>query len=163
MPAEKFCPGRTVSVGYWKEDQTGTLPVLREKLPKSSRDAEETPWPAVLDSQMIAPEPLTRQRLPEGRNWRDPAESTVVPWPADQTITPPEYAMAATNVGGLVVGLVGAKPREKVLFGDDQARAGSDAWRADPGRISDEATVMAQRKMRAWSCICFVCSVSMSM
>jgi hypothetical protein len=78
-----------VSVGLSKEDQTTVSFRRRESLPVSSREAEETPFPAVPESQTVLPEPLTRRRAPEGRNWREAAESTGVE-PAVQMGTPPE-------------------------------------------------------------------------
>lgn len=54
-----------VSVGLSKEDQAETPPFLRStRLPESSREAEVTFSRWVLESQMIAPEPLMRRRVP---------------------------------------------------------------------------------------------------
>lgn len=55
----------------------------------SSRSREETWRPEVPDSQSLAPEPLTRRRLPEESKLRVPPESTASE-EADQMGTPPE-------------------------------------------------------------------------
>lgn len=62
--------------------------LVRMSSPESSKEAEETPREAVLESQMIWPEPLTRRRVPVFRNWREAVESTGVV-PAVQMGTPP--------------------------------------------------------------------------
>lgn len=72
----KFCVGTIVSVGFSKVDQTETVPFLRTRLPESERVAEETPRSAVPDSQRTVPLLLTRWRLPEVRNRKDPPKST---------------------------------------------------------------------------------------
>lgn len=63
------------------------MPLRRIRLPESSSRAEETPRPAVLESQTVRLEPSTRRREPEERKWRAPAESTE---PADQMGRAPE-------------------------------------------------------------------------
>lgn len=78
-----------MSVGLSKEDQTTVSFRERERSPESSREAEETPLPAVPESQTVWPEPLRRRRAPEERNWREAEESTGVE-PAVQMGTPPE-------------------------------------------------------------------------
>lgn len=70
-------------MGWSKLDQRVPVPLEITKLPLSSRVAEVAP--AVPASHTAEPEPLTRRRSPERRNWRDPPESTAAPFPADQT------------------------------------------------------------------------------
>lgn len=68
LPTVKFCDGTIESVGFSKLDQTETVPLRSTKSPESSSWAEETPRLAVLESQRVVPEPLTRRRVPEERN-----------------------------------------------------------------------------------------------
>ena len=108
-----------VSVGLLKLDQTAPVPLERTKLPSSSRVAEEIPRLEVLESQTVAPDPLTRRRFPLERNWNEPPESTEAPLPADQIVSAPlEKTIAAMNEGGEVGGSTGTKPRENVLLGE---------------------------------------------
>lgn len=74
-------------MGLSKLVQRVLVPFEITKLPLSSRAAEVAP--AVADSQTVEPEPLTRRRLPEERNCKDPPESTAAPCPADQTTGSP--------------------------------------------------------------------------
>lgn len=57
----------------------------------------------VPDSHKVEPDPLTRRIFPVERNWKEPLESTVAPFPAVQmTGDPPEKTMAAKKEGGVV-------------------------------------------------------------
>jgi len=84
----------------------------------------------------VEPDPLTRTRLPAGRNWKDAAESTAAPFPADQTAgAPPEWTTAAVKEGGKVGGWRGRKWREKVSFGEDHDWVVLEAYRVVPGEM----------------------------
>lgn len=116
-----------VSTGWSKVDHK-TVPVefLSTKFPESSRAAETTPRPAVLDDQtgVLEVEDGRSWRSPEGkiRRMADEFRETEGPPPVQIAILP--YVMAATVV--VEAGTL-TKLKLKVLSGETHFELGSEA------------------------------------
>lgn len=119
-----------VSTGWSKVDHK-TVPAefLSTKFPESSRAAETTPRPAVLDDHTGVLE------VEDGRSWRSPEgkirrmaeefRETEGPPPVQIAILP--YAMAATVVVVVVEAGTLRKLKVKVLSGETHFELGSEA------------------------------------